>query len=176
LKIATLNIRKQLVGVVKTVFKPVFFVRIPAITVVVLAVSLLFSSCQPKPGKGGILAINDMKLVMWDMVVADEFNSTYLTRDTLYKEKKDSASLVRAEINKSYQEVFALHKIEQKTYFESYDFYRKNPKYYKILLDSLSAYGSRERESRFMKTKSLPQPVKLPKDSLIQVPKDTLIP
>lgn len=140
----------------------------------VLLLALMAVGCKPKPGRGGILAVNDMKLVMWDMTVADEFTTTYLPRDTIYKGKKDSASLVKKGINKFYQEVFALHKIDQATFFSSYDFYRTHPEYYKILLDSLSAYGGRERESRFMKTKSEPQPVKLPRDSIKRLPKDTL--
>lgn len=94
--------------------------------------------CAEKPGKKGILSVNDMKLVMWDMLQADEFVGTFMRLDSTIH--LDSAA------NVYYQKIFFLHKTSQKEFFRSFDYYKMNPGYYKILLDSLNDYGNRERD------------------------------
>jgi hypothetical protein len=101
----------------------------------------LVACSRQKPGKGGILSYNEMKLVMWDMTLADEFAAVYI--------KRDSTKDLQKETNLLYQKVFVLHKTDSAHFFNSFDFYRKHPDNYKILLDSLYAYANRERENRF---------------------------
>lgn len=105
---------------------------------------LVFCLCscwQAKPGKNEVLSINSMKLVMWDMIQADEFATSYIP--------KDSTHNLQIETNRLYQKVFVLHKIDSLKFFKSIDYYKKNPGDYKILMDSLSAYANRERDNRF---------------------------
>ncbi|CAN5656228.1 hypothetical protein BH10BAC3_BH10BAC3_04640 [soil metagenome] len=114
-----------------------------------LVVVFFLCSCwQAKPGRDGILSINAMKLVMWDMVQVDEFASVYVKKDTIRNLQKETNIL--------YQKVFALHKIDSATFFKSFYYYKKYPDNYKILLDSLNAFASRERENRFYLNKITP--------------------
>lgn len=106
-----------------------------------LFIFFLFSCGQQKPGKNGILSVNAMKLVMWDMVQTDEFANIYVRKDSTLNIKKETDTL--------YQKVFTLHKIDSTRFFKSFDFYKKHPSNYKILMDSLYAYANRERENRF---------------------------
>jgi hypothetical protein len=101
----------------------------------------LLACNRQKPGHGGILSYNEMKQVMWDMTLADEFASVYI--------KRDSTKDLQKETNILYQKVFVLHKTDSARFFNSFDFYKKHPEHYKILLDSLYAFANRERENRF---------------------------
>jgi hypothetical protein len=101
----------------------------------------LCSCWQAKPGKRDILSINNMKLVMWDMIQADEFAPVYIAKDSTRNLKKETKLL--------YQKVFALHKIDSARFYKSFDYYKAHPEDYKILLDSLSAFANRERDNRF---------------------------
>ena len=111
----------------------------PAILILIL---LFQSSCnRPGPGRGGILSYDQMKSVMWDMTQADEYAAVY--------KKRDSTLNLQLETNKLYAKVFALHKTDSARFFNSFDYYKKHPDDYKILLDSLYALSNRERENRF---------------------------
>ncbi|MES2648587.1 MAG: DUF4296 domain-containing protein [Bacteroidota bacterium] len=101
----------------------------------------LFGCRRERPGKEGILSVNDMKKVMWDMVQADEFAGSFV--------KKDSVLDLTKETNLLYQKVFALHKIDSARFFKSFYYYKQNPGHYKVLMDSLFALSNRERENRF---------------------------
>jgi hypothetical protein len=57
----------------------------------------IFSCRREKPGKDGILSINEMKKVMWDMVQADDFAGSFI--------KKDSTLDLTKETNLLYQKV-----------------------------------------------------------------------
>jgi hypothetical protein len=106
-----------------------------------LVLLCLFSCRREKPGKGGILSVNEMKKVMWDMVQVDDFASSFI--------KKDSTLDLTKETNLLYQKVFALHKIDSARFFKSFYFYKQHPADYKLLVDSLNALSIRERENRF---------------------------
>jgi len=107
-----------------------------------LFVMFCLCSCwQAKPGHGEVLSINAMKLVMWDMIQADEFAIVYIG--------KDSSRNLQKETNLLYQKVFALHKIDSKRFFASFEFYKNHPDHYKVLVDSLTAFANRERDNRF---------------------------
>ncbi len=114
-----------------------------------LAFSLLLApSCGgDKPGKNGILAVNKMKDVMWDIMQVDEFASSYLS--------KDSSLDLTPESGKLYKKVFGLHNISSSQFYKSFDFYRHHPAYFKTLLDSVTAMGNRERDSSFYRSRKL---------------------
>ena len=101
----------------------------------------LYSCWQPKPGRNGILSVDNMKTIMWDMVQTDEFASVYV--------KKDTTRNLQKETNILYQKVFALHKTDSSQFFKSFYYYKKYPENYKVLLDSLNALATRERDNRF---------------------------
>lgn len=135
------------------------------VTVLLLSLVMLVIACGKKPGKGGILAINDMKTLIWDIMQAEEFSKTYMTKDSILNLKIDRES------NLLYQRVFLMHKISQEDFRKSFEFYQQNPQYYKVLADSLANFSSREREQAFIKSRETTKP--LVKDSLIK--KDSLL-
>ena len=110
-----------------------------------LTIALLVSCGKDEPGKNGILTINKMKLVMWDVMQVDEFANTFMVKDSLLNIPKESG--------KMYEKVFGIHNVSSQQFYSSFDFYRKHPRYFKILLDSVSAFGNRERDSGLYKSR-----------------------
>jgi hypothetical protein len=112
----------------------------------VVFLSCLALACGgDKPGKNGVLPVNKMKTVMWDVMQVDEYANTFLV--------KDSSINIPVASGKMYQQVFGLHKISEKEFYTSFNFYRDHPNYFKILIDSISAYGNRERDSGYNRSR-----------------------
>ena len=112
----------------------------------VLFLSCLAIACGgDKPGKNGVLQVNKMKLVMWDIMQVDEYANSFLV--------KDSSINIPVASGKMYQKVFGLHKVSEKEFYTSFNFYRSHPNYFKILIDSISAYGNRNRDSGFYESR-----------------------
>jgi hypothetical protein len=114
----------------------------------VFLLCISFGCKQQKPGKNGILTVNEMKVVMWDIIQVDEFAAVYLRKDSLLNIPKESAVM--------YEKVFALHKVSGKQFFDSFDFYKKHPEHFRVLVDSLAVYGNRTRDSSVYKPKQPP--------------------
>lgn len=94
-------------------------------------------SCQSFSGKKKVLDINTMKLVMWDLLKADEWYVRQTLKDSTVKKKKENINL--------YNKVFGIHGISKEQFYMSYHFYEAHPIDYKILLDSVETFANRER-------------------------------
>ena len=85
------------------------------------------------------LPIQKMKVVMWDVVNADEWMKFASIKDSTIAIKKENIAL--------YNKIFALHKITKDEFYSSYNYYENHPNEMKILLDSISAYGIKKRDT-----------------------------
>lgn len=103
---------------------------------ILLLAGAVFTGCNSS-GKTKILGIDTMRVVMWDMLRADELYNRILI--------KDSAAATRKENIRLYKEVFLVHKITKGQFDSSYKYYASHPVEYKILIDSLDALATRER-------------------------------
>lgn len=92
-----------------------------------------FSSCT----QFKTIPINNMKVIMWDMACADEWYVEKYSRDSTLKKNKENIRL--------YEQVFATHKISKEQFYSSYKYYQEHADLYKILIDSVQFYASRER-------------------------------
>ena len=83
------------------------------------------------------IPLNKMKVIVWDMACADE----------LYLEKmnKDSSLIKKKENIRLYEQVFLVHKISKDEFYNSYKFYQEHADQYKILIDSVQDYATRQR-------------------------------
>ncbi len=81
-----------------------------------------------------VLPVNTMKVVMFDMLKADEWYARKLVGDTLLLKVKEDIPL--------YEQVFAVHKLTKKQFFDSYHYYEAHPVAYKELVDSLESYAN----------------------------------
>lgn len=90
----------------------------------------------------GILPVNKMKVIVWDMEKADQQASD---RFLLYKDS------LRMEATSLYQQVFAKHKTSKADFYKSFSFYESNPELLKTLFDSVTEYGSRQKTNLYKK-------------------------
>jgi hypothetical protein len=89
--------------------------------------------------KQKVIAIPQMKLVMWDVITADEWMKRQFPTDTIVDSTKKNIAL--------YNKIFSLYKLTKEDYYSSYDYYKNHPNEMKILLDSLAAFGTRKRDT-----------------------------
>jgi hypothetical protein len=116
----------------------------PGIAILAFA---MFVSCRTH--KNEILGIDSMKLVMWDMIKADELYIRILAKDSTARKRKDNIRL--------YEEVFALHHTTKGQFDSSYKYYEAHPVSFRLLIDSVDACSNREKTKMF-NTHSLPRP------------------
>ncbi len=111
--------------------------------IVILFVILCFigSACRSKTKNEEVLGIDTMKVILWDMLRADE----YFTRLSI----KDSTAVKRKEQIRLYEQVYAIHHLRKGKFDSSYRYYEAHPLQFKVLLDSLDAYAGRERVKAF---------------------------
>jgi len=95
-----------------------------------------FVSCNSGTPKN-VLPVSTMKVVMFDMLKADEWYARKLAGDTLMLRIKDDIPL--------YEQVFAIHKLTKKEFFDSYHYYEAHPIAYKELIDSLETYANKQK-------------------------------
>lgn len=105
-----------------------------------LILSLFFGSCQPTVKKN-IILVDSMKVIMWDMLRAEELYQRIILKDSTAKKRKENIRL--------YETVFLLHKISKGKFDTSYKYYASNPVIFKVLIDSLDAFATRERSKVF---------------------------
>ena len=104
--------------------------------VYLLLVCVLLVSCNSGTPKN-VLPVNTMKVVMFDMLKADEWYARKLIGDTLMLKVKEDIPL--------YEQVFAVHKLTKKQFFDSYHYYESHPVAYKELVDSLESYANMQK-------------------------------
>jgi uncharacterized lipoprotein NlpE involved in copper resistance len=100
-----------------------------------LLIIAAFISCNNKQKQ--TIPSSEMKLILWEMSNADELTNEMVARDTTVKNKKQYLQV------KQYEQVFAVHNITKEKFYSSLQFYQSRPDQYKILLDSVVAYGNR---------------------------------
>lgn len=101
---------------------------------------LMQMSCRNET-KTAIIPVDSMKLIMWDMMKADEWFSRKIIQDTNAIRNKEDVKL--------YEIVFKIHGVSRERYFASYRYYEGRPVSFKRLLDSLDALSNRERLKRY---------------------------
>ena len=94
-------------------------------------------SCKGKNKKMEVLPFDTVKVVMWELLSADQLNEMFVIKDSALKKTKNNLKL--------YQQVFFIHHITKEQFYFSYQYYEQHPDKFKILMDSVSAYGPRQR-------------------------------
>jgi hypothetical protein len=105
---------------------------------VALACSFILFSCGNKDGlPKGVLPINKLKVVMLDVFQAEAFTEQYI--------KKDTTKNLALENAKLQQQIFKRHNVTKESYYKSYNYYNKSAETMKILMDTITIYGERQR-------------------------------
>ncbi len=102
----------------------------------IVLISFITISCWSSANKE-ILGIDSMKVVMWDMMKVDELYLRIVAKDSTARKRNENVHL--------YKEVLLLHKVRKGQFDSSYKFYEAHPVQFKILIDSLEAFSTREK-------------------------------
>jgi len=100
-----------------------------------LLLCILLFSCRNN--HTSILSIAEIKPVIWDMLNADNWYLQASLMDTAFKKKK--ANIV------FYDKIFKQYDITREQFYKSYSYYELHPERMRILMDSVEAYGAREK-------------------------------
>ena len=105
---------------------------------ILLFLILILASCGNKNKRtADILPPNKMSEVLWDVIRVDAFTTGYV--------KKDSTKNVIVENAKLQMKVFADHHVTRESFYNSFDYYKKNAVEFKTMLDSLVNRKNREK-------------------------------
>ncbi len=119
--------------------------------VIFICVLFIFARCSENPIPKGILAPDQMKKIVYDILKADEYVNNFVSKDTAVNVKMKRSII--------YEQVFTLHNTNRKEFYTSYKYYQEHPDIQKALFDSLLATATREKA---MPSHVLPvKPVKL---------------
>ncbi|HEV2481231.1 MAG TPA: DUF4296 domain-containing protein [Puia sp.] len=103
---------------------------------------LLLAACSDKTSVPfGILSVDKMAPIVWDMVEADQY-AAMLIRDSAHADPK-------MERLRLYELVFRSHDISREKFEKSYNYYKEHPEINQILYDSLTAQGTRYRTEAY---------------------------
>ena len=84
---------------------------------------------QDKKIPKDVLPQNEMRKVMWDLMRADAYVSTFIMKDSTKNQKTESAIL--------YEKIFDIHSTTQEVFKKSLAFYQERPDLFKAISDSL---------------------------------------
>ena len=95
-------------------------------------VLFLLAACKGKKKiPEGILQPPQMQAVLWDVMRADQFLNNYVfNKDTTLNKVSESL--------KFYEQIFAIHEINQEQFQESFTFYKEHPDLMMVIMDSMS--------------------------------------
>lgn len=103
--------------------------------------TIFFSACVrnnkiPK----GIIAQNEMRKLMWDLMRADAYIADFVMKDSSRDQKAESAKL--------YEQVFTIHSTSEDVFKRSLAFYQSRPDLLKVITDSLRSDEKKAQEYR----------------------------
>jgi len=98
----------------------------------------LLAACGNKVPRD-VLPPEKMKLVMWDLLRADELAAETVGFSNFGRQRDSMCEVL-------YQKVFLMHKTDKESFARSLRFYQGNPNISKQMLDSVISIGERERK------------------------------
>ncbi len=106
-----------------------------------IGLMLGFTACSDKKKvPSDVLGRDEMEAVMWDMIQADRYATTYFHSDSI--KRRD----IKTETLKLYDQIFQIHDISQEEFVKSYKFYLSRPDISKAMFDSIYTKANRRRE------------------------------
>ena len=104
---------------------------------------LTFGCIQDKKIPKDVLPQNEMRKIMWDLMRADAYVSTFIIKDSTKNQKTESAIL--------YEKIFDIHSTTQEAFKKSLAFYQDRPDLFKAISDSLKSDERKAQEYQDIK-------------------------
>ncbi len=104
----------------------------------VFCISGITSCSNKNKMPSGILSQDQMQAVLWDMLNAQAYTTSFI--------KKDSSANIGQENLKLQKEILIIHHISKDDFYKSYDYYKNHPELLQTVLDSMTAKADRNRD------------------------------
>ncbi len=105
---------------------------------------IFFAACSNRTGiPNDIIPPDSMGRIMKDVILADEYSTNYLSKDSLQKDKM----LANEQLLDG---VFKIHRISRQDFQTSLKFYESRPDLNKKIFDSLSAWSNRHKTDVYL--------------------------
>ena len=112
--------------------------------IIIVTVVFILISCNSKNKVPlGILPPDKMQAVLWDVIRADAYTRNFIKIDTTKNALVENARLQK--------NIFAMYQVSKETFYNSYEYYKTNPKLFKTLLDSMTTKASRDKTKVYQK-------------------------
>lgn len=107
---------------------------------------LMFFSCTPKNSTPiGIMKVEKMQTILWDLARVDEYLANYPVHDSLVSKEKQKLIL--------YNQVLKFNKTDESDFKKSIRYYENNPQLLKVVFDSLAVMDQREARLKLKNSK-----------------------
>ena len=99
---------------------------------------LVVLGCSNKDNKAKTIPMDKMKVVVWQLMNADEHYARVSLVDSSWRASKKNVQL--------YQQIFDLNKIDRVAFYQQIDYLKTHPEEFKILIDSVAEFSKREKK------------------------------
>jgi len=99
------------------------------------------SSCKLLEPKKATIDINKMKIIIWQLMQADEYFTRTSLMDSTFKLNKKNVQM--------YQQIFIINKVERIDFYNTIDYLERHPIEFKQLMDSVNEVSKREKRTQF---------------------------
>jgi hypothetical protein len=111
--------------------------KIGIINFLLVLMTIGMLSCKGKYSPTKVLPFDTMKIVILDLMNAEQWNNFIIVKDTSLRRTNNNLKL--------YQQVFFIHHISKEQFYNSYQYYEEHPDRMKTLLDSLTTFDERQK-------------------------------
>lgn len=95
--------------------------------------------CASSQKQPNLIELDKMKVVVWQLMKADEFyTKTSVSDSSLIKQKKNL---------QFYQQIFDLNQVDRVQFYKNIEYYESHPIEFKVLMDSVNELSKREKNS-----------------------------
>jgi hypothetical protein len=103
----------------------------------ILILLFLSVSCGNADKKSLDIPMEKMKVVVWQLMLADEYYTRYAVTDTTMRKEKRNV--------KFYQQIFDFNKVDRVQFYKQMNYLETHPVEFKVLIDSVNELSKREK-------------------------------
>ncbi len=102
-----------------------------------IILSVLLLACGDKSSSGNAIPIDKMKVVVLQLMKADEHFTRVSLVDSTWRLQKKNVEF--------YQQIFDLNKVDRVQFYKQIEYLQKRPVEFKVLMDSVNELSKREK-------------------------------
>ena len=102
-----------------------------------IVLCLFILSCQDKEQPKNMVPFDKMKVVLYQLMKADEYYTRNVSADTTMQLEKKNIQF--------YKQIFELNKVDRNDFYETLTYLQKKPIEFKVLMDSAYELSKREK-------------------------------